>query len=104
MAKFVCRSVFPFQLFPDTIRLEDEQLTVVRRGFMWRQIIPIKLPDLLNVIIHEAPLFCTVEIVYKYVTATHEKVPYIWNKDGRKFQKICMEIIKEQTAGHQGGQ
>lgn len=101
---FKCSSVWPFQLWPDTIKLDDEQLTIIKRGFLTRTVIPIKLPDLLNVIIHEAPVFCTVEVLYKYVTAQHEKVSHIRLKDGRKFQSLCMEIIKQHQNSHQGGQ
>lgn len=98
------KSVFPFQLFPDVVKLDDEQITIIQRGFMWRKVIPIKHPDLLNVILHEAPVFCMAEISSKYVTAPHIKVTHLTKKDGRKLVKCCMKIIENNQKGHQGGQ
>lgn len=100
---FKCSSVWPFQLWPDTIKLDDEQVTITKRGFLTRTVIPIKLSDLLNVIVYEAPFFCTVEVVYKYVTAEHEKIAYIWNKDGRQLQHYCMAIIERNKHTDQSG-
>lgn len=100
---FVCHSVFPFQLFPDTIKLDEEKLTIIRRGFLTKEIIPIKLPDLLNIEIHEAPIFCTVEVVAKFVTARHEKIAYVHKRDGQELQKRCLELLVEKSTNDSSG-
>lgn len=102
---FTCVSVWPFNFFPDSITLDEEKLTIVRRGFLTTDVIPIKIPDLLNIEIHNAPLFCTVEVVAKFVTARHEKIPYIRKSDGKELQKRCTELlIARHNQDSSGGQ
>lgn len=101
---FTCRAVFPFDFFPDSITLDEAKLTITRRGLFTKTIIPIKLHDLLNVEVHEAPLFCAVEIVAKFVTARHEKVMYIRKRDAHELQRKCLELIVEKTGDTSGGQ
>lgn len=96
-------TVWPFNFWPDEIILDDEKLTIIRRGFLTREVIPIKLPDLLNIEIKEAPIFCTVVVIAKFVTARHEEIPFVTKKDGRELQERCLRLLIEKHDKDSGG-
>lgn len=104
---FSCTAVFPFQLFPDTLRLDESKLTVVQRGFLTRKVTPIQLPDLLNVEVMEAPLFATVRVYAKYMTMAEDwlEIAYLRKDEATKLRRLVNELKAEkQATTNTGGQ
>lgn len=100
------RAVWPFNFFPDTITLDEEKLEIIKRGFLTRKLVTVRLPDLFNVEVLEAPLFSTVRVIGKYVTGGHEDVPFVRKKDANELHRKTMELLAEQkpTSDQLGGQ
>lgn len=103
---FTCKSIWPLDLFPDTIALDDKKLTITHKTFFWsEQIITVQLPDLLNVEILAGPFICTVRIYSKYVTGGHIDVEKVSKGDGNRLRDIVNRLMEEQQdASHTGGQ
>ena len=57
---------FPFDLFPDTLNIEEGRLTIItRRFFSSSQVHSVDLKDISNIFINTAPLFAQLVIVSK---------------------------------------
>lgn len=55
---------FPFDLFPDTINVEEERITVIRRNFFFSsQVHSVDIKDISNIFINMAPFFAQLVIV-----------------------------------------
>jgi len=101
---FTCKSIWPLDLFPDTITLDEKKLTITHRTFFWsQQVITIQLPDLLNVEILAGPMVCTVRIYSKYVTGGQIDVEKIRKADGFKLRDIVNELMEEDQESEHGG-
>lgn len=92
---FNCKSVWPFDLFPDTIELDEQKLVVTQRSFLTKKIIPVKFENLFNIEVLEAPLFCTVRVISKFVTGGQVDVAYVRKKDAYKLHD---RVLALQTA------
>jgi len=57
---------FPFDLFPDTLNIEEGRLTIITRSFFSSsQVHSVDLKDISNVLINTAPFFAQLVIVSK---------------------------------------
>ena len=57
---------FPFDLFPDTLNIEEGRLTIItRRFFSSSQVHSVDLKDISNIFINTAPFFAQLVIVSK---------------------------------------
>jgi hypothetical protein len=100
----VIKSVFPFNFWPDTVTLEKDKLIVYKRTGPWSgQHIPVEYKDLFNIEILEAPMFCTVRVISKYVTGGQVDLPYFRKHEGYELQEKALELKKEATSSDESG-
>lgn len=60
---------FPFDLFPDTINIEEGRITIISRNFfMSSQVHSVDIKDISNIFINMAPFFAQLVIVSKTFT------------------------------------
>lgn len=100
----VIKAVWPFNFFPDTIELHEDKLVVIQRTGPWSgQHIPVEYKDLFNIEILEAPIFCTVRVISKYVTGGQCDIPYIKKSDAYKLQDLALYHKKHTISLDQSG-
>lgn len=102
---FICHTVWPFDLVPDTIKVEEDKVTVIHRDFFLKDIITVHVKDLLNVEVVAGPIFATAKINSKYVTGGHKDVHWLLKKDALKLRDMTTKLIEEKAEdGGSGGQ
>lgn len=70
---------FPFDLFPDTITIEEGRINVIIRNFIFSsQVYSIDLKNIANVIINTAPFFAQLVIVSKTFTENEIQINNLW--------------------------
>lgn len=70
---------FPFDLFPDTITVEEGRINVIVRNFFFSsQVYSVDLKNIANVIINTAPLFSQLVIVSKTFTENEIRINNLW--------------------------
>ena len=60
-------SVFPFDLFPTRIDIEETRVTITFRQFLTSQVHAIDLKEMVNILINNGVFFCTISHCLKYV-------------------------------------
>lgn len=71
-------SVFPFELFPSTIEVEDNKVTVIYRQFFWSsQTQSMDMQDISNTFIETAPFFATLRIITRSFVENNIKIPWL---------------------------
>ncbi|MDB5160809.1 MAG: hypothetical protein JWO96_189 [Candidatus Saccharibacteria bacterium] len=82
-------SVFPFALFPDTITVDRQKLTIIHRQFFGvGNIVNVQIGDILNVEAHLGPLFAALRLSSKYFIDNHQEITYLRRSEAVKLQRI----------------
>lgn len=72
---------FPFDLFPDTINVEEGRINIVVRNFFFSsQVHSVDLKNIANVIINTSPFFAQLVIVSKTFTENELRINSLWIK------------------------
>lgn len=107
---FRANTVFPFTLFPDTVTIDREKITIVNREFfLVAKIISVPIRDILNVEVDMGPFLGSVRISSRFFDQYHHKVNFLWRGDAIKLQRLlegyiianeqkidCKDIKKEE--------
>lgn len=88
-------TVFPFTLFPDTITIDREKLTVSHRVFFRvAEVVSIQIEDILNVTADVGPLFGSLKILTRFYDPDKPyTVNYMWRGDAIRAKRILQGYI-----------
>ena len=91
---YKCNTLFPFTLFPDTVTLDREKLTVAERFFFrMAKILSVPIADILSVEAHVGPLFGSVSITSRYFSSNPLSVKYLARSDAVRIQHLVQGYI-----------
>lgn len=100
MVLFACKSVFPFDFFPNEVIIDINKITLIdREFFMSGGIQSIYLKDIYDVEIETGPFFSTLIISNTYFTANKLEVKYLKKKDAVKLREIMLGLICANKVG-----
>lgn len=86
-------SLFPWNIFPNTIDVEDSRVTFTRRQFMSSQTHSVEIKDISNVFIESSFFFATLQIVSRTFIKNNIKINYL-HKDKTKKVKMIIEGLR----------
>ncbi|HUS26038.1 MAG TPA: hypothetical protein VMY99_01675 [Nevskiaceae bacterium] len=88
-------TVFPFTLFPDTVMVDRQKLTVTHRTFfMVAEVMSIRIEDILNVTANVGPFFGSIKISTRFFsTEKPYEVHYFWRHDALRMKRIIQGYI-----------
>jgi hypothetical protein len=94
-------TVFPFTLFPDTITLDREKLTVSHRFFFRiAEVTSIRIEDILNITADVGPFFGSVKITTRFFDEREpHRVNYMWRSDALRFKRVVQGYIVSKQKG-----
>lgn len=84
-------TVFPFNLFPDTVTLDREKITITHRLFFKAgETISIRVEDILNITMDHGPFFATIKIVSRFFEANKQAhaIRYLHKAEAEKIKHI----------------
>ncbi len=82
-------SVFPFVLFPDSISLGRQQLTIVHRAFFsTANTISVQIDDILSVESNVGPFFGSLHLFSKYFFNNVKTINFLSRHDVLKIQRL----------------
>jgi hypothetical protein len=91
---FKTDSVFPFVLFPDTITLDREKLTIIKRSFFKvANISSSPIQDILSVEASLGPFFGSIHISSRYFLTNRQSVNFLSRKDTIQLQRLLQGYI-----------
>ncbi len=87
-------TVFPFTLFPDTVIIDREKLTIVKRLFFaTAKIISVPIADILSVEVDVGPFFGSIHISSRYFIRNPYSVNYLGRNYAIKLQRLLQGYI-----------
>lgn len=81
-------SLFPFDLFPNTINVEESRVTFIFRQFLASQSHSIEIKDISNVFIESSLFFATIQVVSHTYVQNDIKIGNLYKKNAVKVQRI----------------
>ena len=91
---YEAETVFPFTLFPDTITLDREKLTLTNRTF-WRtaEITSVPISEILSCKVNVGPFFGSLHLVFSFFADNQRTINYLWRKDALEMQRMIHGYI-----------
>jgi hypothetical protein len=94
---FTADTVFPFTLFPDTITLDREKLTVVQRFFFRvAKVITVPITSMISADANVGPFFGSVHMTSKYFIDNTHTVNFLWRHDAEEVHRLMQGFIIAQ--------
>jgi len=91
---FEANTTFPLTLFPDTVSLDREKLTVATRSFFrTAKIISVPVSSILSAEADVGPFFGSVHMTSKFFVQNAYSVNYLWRKDAIEIQHLLQGFI-----------
>ena len=87
-------TVFPFTLFPDTVIISKEKVTIKHKLFFFSETIrSVLIKDIVNVETQTDIFFGKLEIIDKYFAKVPLTVSFLWKKDATKAREMIQGLI-----------
>lgn len=88
-------TIFPLDLFPDSIVLDRAKLTVVRRTFFFTEdVMSIRIEDILNASAAVGPFFGSVTIATRVLSSNdHFTIYKLWRKDALHLKHMIQGYV-----------
>jgi hypothetical protein len=91
---FQADSVFPFTLFPDTLTLDREKLTIaIRSFFRVAKIITVPVTSMISAEADVGPFFGSVRMTSKYFVDNTHEVRFLWRDDATRIHRLLQGFI-----------
>lgn len=91
---FTADTVFPFTLFPDTITLDREKLTIVERFFFRvAKVVTVPITSMISADAHVGPFFGSVHMTSKYFIDNTHTVKFLWREQAEEIQRLIQGFI-----------
>lgn len=94
-------TVFPFTLFPDTITLDREKLTISHRIFFQvAEVMSIRIEDILNVTADVGPFFGSIKVSTRFFDAQKPyHINFLWRQDALRIKRVTQGYIIAMQKG-----
>jgi hypothetical protein len=94
---FKADTVFPFTLFPDTITLDREKLTVATRSFFRiAKIVSVPVSSISSAEVDVGPFFGSLHMASKFFVQNTYRVNFLWRSEAAKLQHLLQGFIIAQ--------
>lgn len=91
-------SVFPFQLFPDRLIVDENKVTLIRKELFFKRIVPIMYEDLLTVKVNRSFIFASIEFEVKRISIKPRPISYLRPRDATLTKKYIMGLVEAKRA------
>lgn len=88
------RSVFPFELFPDLITIDQHKLTIEYRSFFGiKQTVSVPIENVKNIQADLGPFFGSIIVTSDHFINNTQTVNWLWRNDAEHIQKLVQGIM-----------
>ncbi|HVS78728.1 MAG TPA: hypothetical protein VHD84_00350 [Candidatus Saccharimonadales bacterium] len=97
---FQADSVFPFTLFPDSLIIDREKITIVSRSFIQSaKTVTAPITSLISAEAEVGPFFGSLHITSKYFQDSTQSVEHLWRKDAEEAHRLLQGYIIANERG-----
>ncbi len=93
-------SVFPFDLFPDTISLQKDKIDITHRPFFFtKEVFTVFINDIRTIRITSGPFFATLSFELKGMMEKQnpEPISFLRKKSAQKIRKMALNLCVSQS-------
>jgi hypothetical protein len=93
-------SVFPFDLFPNTIALQKNKIDIIHRHFFFtKEVFTVFINDIRTIRIHSGPFFATLSFELKGMTEEQnpEPISFLRKKNAHKIRGLALKLCVSQS-------
>jgi hypothetical protein len=91
--------VFPFRLFPDKIIIDENKLTIIRRGLFYKRVTPIPYDRLVTVRVNRSFYFATIDFEVFRFAEDPPPINYLSPKEANAAKSYIMALIQVTQQG-----
>jgi len=96
---FVAKTVFPFVLFADTIKIDRQKLTIVHNDFFWKsQTASTEIKNIMNIEADMGPLFGSITVTSKHFLNNTQTIRFLKRSDVATVQRLLQGFMIAQRA------
>jgi hypothetical protein len=96
---FVAKTVFPFVLFADTVKIDRQKITIVHNDFFWKsQTVSTEIKNIMNIEADVGPLFGSITITSKHFLNNTQTIKYLKRSDVATVQRLLQGFMIAQRA------
>lgn len=97
---FSATTVFPFSLFPDSVTLDREKVTIINRVFFRvAEIVSLRIDDVLNVMADVGPFFGAVKIQTRFFDAASYSIRFLRRDDALRLKHLLQGYVIANQKG-----
>lgn len=97
---FECKGVFPFDLFPDTLTIEMNQVHVSSKAFFKsKRIHSVALRDISDVFVETSPFYATLKLIDRNFIENQISIPFLKKAEAIKAQRIIQGLVVAEREG-----
>jgi len=97
---YEAETVFPFTLFPDTLKLDREKLTLCRRDFFrTAQISSVPLSEIMSVEANVGPFFGSIHFIFRFFNDNEKTFTFLKRQDAINLQRLVHGFIIAHRKG-----
>jgi len=94
---FSCTTVFPFDLFPNTVIIDHNKIDIIyRQFFSVQQTVSIAISHINYILVESSFFFSTVKIETKGLVQNPAPLYYLLNKDALFIQRLLFGLISAE--------
>lgn len=96
---FEADTVFPFDFFPDTIRVDENKVDIIgRRFFAEKHLVSVLIGEIKTVKLSTGPFFATITLDLKRPPRREDDflvqpINYLWKRDAVRIRRIILGLI-----------
>ena len=96
---FVAKTIFPFVLFTDTIKVDRQKITIVHNDFLWQsKTVSTEIKNIMNVEADIGPLFGSITITSKHFLNNTQTIKCLKRRDVIMVQRLLQGFMIAQRA------
>ena len=96
---FVAKTLWPFVLFPDTIKIDRQKITIVHNDFLWQsKTVSTEIKNIMNVEADMGPLFGSITITSKHFLNNTQTIKCLKRRDVIMAQRLLQGFMIAQRA------
>lgn len=96
---FVAKTIFPFILFSDTIKIDRQKITIVHNDFFGKaQTASTEIKNIMNIEASVGPLFGSITVTSKHFLNNTQTIKYLKKRDIATAQRLLQGFMIAQRA------
>lgn len=96
---FMAKTIFPFVLFADTIKIDRQKITIVHNDFLWQsKTVSTEIKNIMNIEADMGPLFGSITITSKHFLNNTQTIKCLKRRDVIMAQRLLQGFMIAQRA------